>query len=226
MGGSVTFDRVRHFCRLPVEVGGVPEQFLLDTGIGITVVSPEVGSRSGVEPTGTTYAGRRMSGQLVEAPLVRLPELRIGDVVVGNHVAGVIDLGGGSDFAGILSPAFFEARPLTVDPGRQTLTIGEPGGPVPEGTVVDLYVHRDGPAVDWSADLALPSGRIVRVEVDTGSGSLILDTQYLADFGLGIDDPVLEVTTRPGTSGRGAGRRSEDPCTSSAPPRPSSRDLA
>ena len=123
------------------------------------------------------------------------PGLRIGDLVVEQHTAGVIDLGGGSDFAGILTPAVFEDRPLTIDPRSSNLTIGEPGGPVPEGVVVDLHVHRHGPAVDWSADLMLPSGRTVRVEVDTGSATLILDTAYLGDVGLDRDDPSLEVRT-------------------------------
>jgi hypothetical protein len=49
--------------------------------------------------------------------------------------------------------------------------------------------------VDWSVDLVLPSGRTVRVEVDTGSAALILDTAYLADFGLRVDDQAVEVTT-------------------------------
>ena len=36
---TVGFDRVQHLVRVPVTVGGDEYRFLVDTGIGITVVS-------------------------------------------------------------------------------------------------------------------------------------------------------------------------------------------
>jgi hypothetical protein len=78
MATVVPFDRLKHFYRLPVQVAGEHQSFLLDTGIGITVVSPDLAAQYGFEHTGESYAGRRMSGQVVEAPLVRLPELLVG----------------------------------------------------------------------------------------------------------------------------------------------------
>lgn len=195
MATSIAMDRFEHFYRVPVGLGAATERFLLDTGIGITVISTELAGRPGVEHTGATYAGRRMSGRLVEVPLARIAELRIGDLVMHDHVAGVLDIGGGAEFAGILTPAIVDDRLLTIDPAQSIVTIGAPGGALPVGSVVDLHERRDGPAVDWSVELVLPSGRTVRVEVDTGSGSLILDTAYLADVGLHIDDPSLEVST-------------------------------
>ena len=159
------------------------------------MVSPELAERSGAEDARTTYAGRRMSGQVVEVALVRLPRLRVGDVVADDLLAGVLDLGGGDEFSGILTPAAFGERPLTLDGRSGVLTVGEPGGTTPGGAVVEPHEHRDGPAVDWSVDLVLPSGRTVRVEVDTGSGALILDTSLLGECGLTLDDPAVEMTT-------------------------------
>src|SRR5690242_16633025 len=124
---SVAFDRVQHLIRVPVSVAGPDtHRFLVDTGIGITVVSSSFAARSDVRPTGETYAGRRMSGQVVEVPLVRLPALRIGDFEVTGHLAGVLDLGGqdgATGFTGILGPGFFEGHAVTTDPDELTLTV-------------------------------------------------------------------------------------------------------
>ena len=65
-------------------------------------------------------------------------------------------------------------------------------------------MHRVG-AISVSEDpfvqLVLPSGREICVEVDTGSGSLILDTRFLADCAVDLGSP--EVTTNTGTDETG-----------------------
>lgn len=42
------------------------------------------------------------------------------------------------------------------------------------------------------ATMQLPSGRIVTLEVDTGSGALILDDRYLSDCASTPDDPRMD----------------------------------
>jgi hypothetical protein len=187
---TVTFDRSAHLLRVPVRLAGETRRFLIDTGIGVTVVSSDIGARSDVTALGQTYAGRRMSGQLVEAPLVRLPEVAVGGYRATDRVAGVFDLG--TEFDGILSPGFFEPYALTIDPVERTLTIGD--APT-DGVTVPIDVHRDGPSVDSFVPLVLPSGRRITVEVDTGSEALILDTRFIADCGLSPDDPAIETET-------------------------------
>lgn len=189
----IVFDRLEHFVRVPVRLGGDTHSFLLDTGIGLTVVSSALADRSDVVSAGESFSGRRMSGQVVEVPLVRLPVMQLGDLRVEDHVAGVIDLG--DEFAGILGPGFFEGRPPTIDPDRDTLTI-EPASEVEaDGVVVPIEVERDGPSLTPFLPLVLPSGRQIRVEIDTGSHNLILDTRYLAECGLSLDDDRVETTT-------------------------------
>jgi predicted aspartyl protease len=73
---TVPFDRVAHLVRVPVRLGGDGLHFLVDTGIGVTVVSERLARRTDVDRLDESFAGRRMSGQLVEAPLVRLPRCR------------------------------------------------------------------------------------------------------------------------------------------------------
>jgi hypothetical protein len=189
----VAFDRLSHLVRVPVRLGDDDLNFLVDTGIGVTVVNERLSTRPDVEELGETYAGRRMSGQLVEAPLVRLPTLAVGGYALDGHVAASVDLGDGFD--GILGPAYFADRVVTTDPVAGTFTVHPPGETV-AGIEVPLDLHRDGPSVDPFVELVLPSGRTILVEVDTGSDSLILDIRFMAECG--VEPGAPGVTTREG----------------------------
>jgi hypothetical protein len=194
----VGFDRVAHLIRVPVRLGDDELHFLVDTGIGVTVVSERLSARPDVEALAETYAGRRMSGQLVEAPLLRLPNLAVGDYAVDGHVAVSVDLGDGFD--GILGPAYFADRIVTTDPAAGTFTVHERGETV-EGMDVPVDVHLDGFSADPFVELVLPSGRTVLVEVDTGSDCLILDSRFMAECGLEVGGPG--VTAREGVDETG-----------------------
>jgi hypothetical protein len=201
---TVGFDRIQHLVRVPVTVGGDEYRFLVDTGIGITVVSSALAARSDLRPTGETFTGRRMSGQAVETPLVRLPAMAFGDYTVDAQIAGVADLGdldGPNGFAGILGPGFFEEHVVTTDPDASTLTVRRRTDVVVDGPEIPLDVRRESVSVDPFTRLVLPSGREITVEVDTGSGSLILDTRFLSDCEVELDRP--EVTTKTGTDETG-----------------------
>jgi hypothetical protein len=190
---QVEYDNVEHFVRVPVLLGGTDVRMLVDSGIGITIIDRATADSVGAVDLGTTMSGRRMSGQLVTAPLVRLPQLTIGGFTVTDHAAGVADLAAperGAEFNGILGLDLFQEAVVTVDPGVRRLTLGEA---VPEGAVIPLEVRREGLSITVFAQLCLPSGRIVSVEVDTGSGALILDDKYLVDCGISADDPRIEV---------------------------------
>jgi hypothetical protein len=195
----VGFDRVEHLVRVPVRLGGEEYRFLVDTGIGVTVVSSAIAARADVQATGETLSGRRMSGQVIATPLVRLPGLALGDHTVDEHVAGVADLGEGFD--GILGLGFFEQHTLTTDPIAMSLTIQPRESFQRGGHAVPLEVRRDGVSVVTFVRLVLPSGQEICVEVDTGSHSLILDTRFMSDCGVQRGDPG--VTTKSGTDETG-----------------------
>ncbi|WP_203716907.1 retropepsin-like aspartic protease [Asanoa siamensis] len=198
MRGTVTFDRVRHLVRVPVRLGGDPYRFLVDTGIGVTVVAAAVAARPDVRPTGASFSGQRMSGQWISADLVRLPPLDLAGHAVDGHVAAVADLGdvdGPHGFAGIIGLGFFENQVVTTDPRAMTLAVRPAEGFGEQGAEIPLDVRRHGPSVDPFTTLVLPSGREVVVEVDTGSDDLILDTRFLADCGVGPDDAGVVTKT-------------------------------
>ncbi|HTX84680.1 MAG TPA: retropepsin-like aspartic protease [Streptosporangiaceae bacterium] len=204
MRSRVTFDRVQHLVRVPVRVNDSAYRFLIDTGIGISVVSSAVAARSDVTWMNETFTGRRMSGQAVPIPLVRLPNLKLGNYEVDGHVAGVADLGdldGPQGFAGILGPGFFAGHVVTTDPAAKAVTVCEAGHVPQEGYEIPLEVRHNGLSVDCFATLVLPSGRKLCVEVDTGSGSLILDTQFMRDCRVTADDE--SVSTEKGTDETG-----------------------
>lgn len=195
---SIGFDRVQHLVRVPVHVGGAGFRFLVDTGIGVTVVSSAFAERADVADTGETFAARRMSGQVVEVPVVRVPDLVIGDLPVSSHVACVADLGasdGPNGFDGLLGPGAFTEYVVTTDPGAMSLTFTPREEFTPSGTVVTVEVRRDGPSYDPWVPLVLPSGRTVTVEVDTGSPDLILDSRFMAECDVDPDDPDVETAT-------------------------------
>jgi hypothetical protein len=175
----VQLDRVGHFTRIPVIVGNQPSRFLFDTGIGVNVVSPVMADRLHLGLVGEAFAGQRMSGQWVEAPLVYLPPITLGGWVIADQVAAVVELGqeaGAREFDGILGLSAFEGIAVTVDHGSSRLTLGDPGLTTFR---VPLEVRRRGPSTEPFAELVLPSGRAITVEVDTGSGCLILDDGLL-----------------------------------------------
>lgn len=192
MGSRVPFRRVHHLLAVPATAGEAPEQeFVVDSGIGVTLLSSELCRAAGARELGTEFTGRRMSGQSVSVPLVRLPRLEVGGRRFEDLVVGRFDLGGLPEefgpVGGFLSLNLFERVPLQVryheselllDPALPSTASGAVGrGEVP------LSVERDGPSTTVFADLTLPDGSLAHVEVDMGSASLILETRYRAKLG-------------------------------------------
>lgn len=193
MRHDVRFETVDHFVRIPVRVGQRECWFLFDSGIGLTVINPSLAESVGMTGITETFTGRRMSGQDVSAALVRMPEVSLGGFTIGDHVAGVVDMGtteSGSSFDGILGLDFFADERVTIDPANQQLTVGDCA---PErGIVVPVEVRRDKGSVVMFAPLELPSGRVVTMEVDSGSGALILDDRYMPDCQVASNDRRID----------------------------------
>ncbi|MGA8275165.1 MAG: pepsin/retropepsin-like aspartic protease family protein [Thermoplasmata archaeon] len=186
-----------HVVHVPVQVGAsVRTRFILDTGIGLNLVSTELCARVGGRATGETYSGKRMSGQEVLTPLARVPSLALGshrvdDALVGVFPPGLLPPDWGF-VEGFLSPSFFANIPFTIRRAAGTLTLeGEtpPEAKSEPRTVVPVIVRRSGPELTLFVELELPNGRRVTVEVDTGSSNLILDTRFMEELGVREETP-------------------------------------
>jgi hypothetical protein len=173
---EVPFERIAHLVVVPVELNGVEARFVVDSGIGLTVVRDTF---AGCLPSDETFTGKRMSGQEVTLPLGIAPSLRFGEFEQRDVEVGLLDLRGFpdalADIGGFLSLAFFAESPFTVDYPQGRVVVGGPA----DGVALACRVDRDGPAVGIHLPLTLPDGREIEVEVDMGSDALILDERFL-----------------------------------------------
>jgi predicted aspartyl protease len=169
--------------------GGASGRFVLDTGIGVNLVTEALAARIGAPRLDRSYTGRRMSGQEVSVPLVVLPDLRLESVRRVELVAGVLDLDGLGDLDGFLSLEFFRHAPFTVDYEGGAIVVESPESleaRASAGTPVAIELEDEGCSLDAFMALVLPNGREVSVEVDMGSDSLILDESLAGPLGIDL----------------------------------------
>lgn len=195
MISAVPFEYLAHVLTIPVRVGGVESQFIFDTGIGVTLISEDLAARTSCRPDGSTFTGRRMSGQAITVPLGSVDSLQIGTSTLGNVPVGIFDMhamAGLGEVAGFVSLSCFRTTPVTVDYTAGTLVIEDDvslAERAAAGTPVAVHVRADGCSTDLSMAVALPSGTIINVEIDTGSDTLILDERLAADAGVDLHGP-------------------------------------
>jgi len=193
---TIRFEYLHHLVTVPVAVGEVETTFVVDSGIGLTLVRASLAEFAGVESNGASFTGRRMSGQEVTVPLGVAPAVTFAGATSAGVDVGLLDMGGfPAELAGVggfLSLAFFAETPFTVDYARQALVVETPktlAARVAAGVAVPIALHRDGPSVDAFLELALPGASIAEVEVDMGSDVLILDERFAAETGAPLDGP-------------------------------------
>lgn len=188
MSDRIPFERIHHLVTVPVTVTGVETRFILDTGIGPTLLAESLSARAGCTPTGETFSGRRMSGQEVTTPLARVPSLRLGDFERRDFEIGTLDLSGFpeelADVGGFLSLAFFDEQPFTVDYPAECVALE-----ASTGVAVEVELERNGPSLDVFLPLVLPNGRTISVEVDMGSDALILDERFAEELDVDLAAP-------------------------------------
>jgi len=175
---------------VPAAAGDASGRFVLDTGIGLSLVTESFAAASCARRLARSFSGRRMSGQEVAVPLVELPELDFGPVRRADLVAGVLDLEGLGDLDGFLSLEFFRHAPFTVDYAGEAVVVETEeslAACASAGTTVALELVEEGCSLDAFTALVLPDGREISVEVDMGSDSLILDESFAKPLGVDLD---------------------------------------
>jgi Aspartyl protease len=194
----IPFERIAHLVTVPVSVGDLEARFVLDTGIGPTLLASSLAERAGCALTGAVFSGRRMSGQTVELPLATAPPLRVGDLERRELEIGVLDLRGFpqelAEIGGFLSLAFFDEQPFTVDyaEDRVVLETAETlAARLRAGIAVGVELERDGPSLDVFLPLTISGETTISAEVDMGSDSLILDEQLANVVGVDLEGEAV-----------------------------------
>lgn len=170
-----------HLFTVPVMIGEYRTEFILDTGIGVNIISSELAKKLGCPTTNVTFTGQRMSGQKVTIPLSWVRSLSLGPHRQQFVTVGVLDF---TDFIphgpewdsieGFLSLNFFRTQAFTLDYANRCLRLENPQ----QGTPVELKLKdEDGVALTAFA-YADVNGQKALLEVDSGSDSLILHDRY------------------------------------------------
>jgi hypothetical protein len=175
---------------------------MIDTGMGITLLTPEACARAGCTPEGT-FRGRRMSGQLIELTIARVSSLTVAGHRVKNARVAVFesdavihrDLG----VEGIAGLDLFRDQPITFDHPAMRVVLETPrslAARTASGRKVPVRVKHDGPSTEVYLPLELGPGMRAEMEVDSGSLHMILDDRFMA--ALAIDPEGSEVERKDG----------------------------
>lgn len=187
---------------------GPSTRFMVDTGMGVTLLTPEACKRAGCVPTGR-WTGKRMSGQAIEISLARVRVLEVAGHRVENAQVAVFELDSvmhrDLGIEGIAGLDFFRSQAVTFDhPNRRIILEDDSSLEQRErsGVVVPVRVDNDGPSTVVFLPLELSTGRApIEMEVDSGSLHMILDERFMAQ--LGIDPERSDVKRVAGTDETG-----------------------
>ena len=201
---SVPFQRVAGHClAVPVRVGSNETRFLFDTGAGVNIISQKIADRMNLKPDGN-HGGKRMSGQPVHFKATHLPSLTFGNQSLDHTPAAIVDLekmfAGEADLKnieGIISLNFFRNIPFTIDYQRNCIILESKDTlqqRINTGFLVPIHVTTKGRIEsDAFLPVSFSNGLKAIVEIDTGSGSLILNkAKYMERFGLSESASALK----------------------------------
>jgi hypothetical protein len=188
-----------HFLVVPVRVNdAIDARFILDTGIGVNLISMSLCKQIGCRIDGEA-SGRRMSGQEVTFPTTRVPALTFAGHREQGTLAGVFDFeernfGVDPSISGFLSLDFFRRLPFTIDYRSRTVTLDDEATLRERrrrGRVTPIRLDEEGPAIDVFTEMALPHGLAASIEIDTGSPALTLHERFIDRLGIAKAAPHL-----------------------------------
>lgn len=181
---------------IPVEIAGKKRTALLDSGGGVTIISPKIAAELGCQPHGRLTA-HRMTGEKVDMPICDDVKLVIGGRNITVPVAGVFDLSAfmPKDFTpldGLVSLQTFEQVPVTFDMPNRVLVLENDESlaqRVAQSTPMEIRLSR--PAAGVALDVfvsarAATGGEKVWLIIDTGNDAPLILAPHAAKA-LGID---------------------------------------
>lgn len=162
------------------KVNGKPARFLLDTGAGANILTPEAVQRLGIS-LGDQKVHAQGAGT-VEAGLAIIDRIDIGQASLEDESAVILSLPPQLEVDGLLGYSFFNRFVVTLDydASRMTLTSPKTFQPAPEAAVLPLKINGNIPFFEAEAD-----GVKGVFELDSGAaGSLILFAPFVERNGL------------------------------------------
>jgi hypothetical protein len=154
--------------------------FLLDTGGGFTVLTPEVARAAGCQPFGRV-TGFRSSGERLDFPRCGPVTLRLGSSTIRTEGV-ILDLApllkGAPAVAGIISLQTLQGRAFTLDLKASRLILETPAslaGRIRGASEISVRLSRQagGAALDLFLRVETPDGSIW-VELDSGNAGPVL----------------------------------------------------
>lgn len=176
-----------HFLVVPVRIDDrFDTEFILDTGIGINVISARLAKQLGCRTQGE-HVGQRMSGQEVHCAMTRVASLAIGARRLADVPCGVMDFeanhfGVDPSVTGFVGLSFFRDRAFTLDYRSRRIYLESEASLArrrARGTPVPIRIHEMGPETTIFARLRVAGRHDAEVEIDTGSPSLTLAMRYM-----------------------------------------------
>jgi len=180
------------------DVAGAPRRFLVDTGGGMTVFTPDLAGKAGCA-LGGPLRGFRMSGERVDAPRCEGATVSVAGWASRPHTIMVLDINellppDWPRVDGLISLSTFDGHVVTLDlPGRRL--------------VVDDSVPRDARSVRARFERSVTGLALVAfvasrygdadlwLEVDTGSTSALILNEPLAPQ-VGLATPMTDPDAR------------------------------
>ena len=181
---------------LRAEVAGATRRLLLDTGGGITLLSPAIAKAAGCTPWGRR-TGYNMFGKRFEGPSCNGIALSVGGRRLVPAVTGLVRMAAlnpaDSALDGLAALDLFEGRVVTLDLGRGRLIVESPASlrarigamrPLP----IRLKRELEGLALAVMTGVPTRSGWLW-MELDSGNGGTVLVSKPVAAL-VGLDSSV------------------------------------
>jgi hypothetical protein len=185
---------------VPVRLNGKPATFVLDSGAGMNVVTPEAARRLGIAPDPRKADVIGAGGAAASASMARIDRLEVGETKLSGQPAVVIPLPEVLACDGLLGAGFFHQWVVTVDYAGSRLVLTRPGSftPPPDAEVFPIKLIGETPHIAADAD-----GCQGWFQIDSGAGSaLTLFRPFVETNGLrGRYSPSIETVVGRGVGG-------------------------
>jgi hypothetical protein len=192
----IELERWRTRWTLRAEIGGATRRLLLDTGGGITLVSPAIAKAAGCEPWGRR-TGYNMFGKRFDGPACNGLSVSIAGSRYVPAITGLVNMAAlnpaDSALDGIAALDLFDGRAITLDLSHGRLIVESPASlrarvgamrPLP----IRLKREVEGLALAVMAGVPTSSGWLW-MELDSGNGGTVLVSKPVASL-VGLDSSV------------------------------------